>query len=101
MIDADDLVHRPSELRGAEGPSFFQQEVVNVFQADGSELSEDIQRIQKFLEIDKADFPRPFLALDDCFECVGSGAMAAASVEEDKVDLFTDDAIFARAAWTL
>jgi hypothetical protein len=97
MVDTDDLVHSPGELRRAERPTFFETEVINVFQPDRGELPKNVEWIEKFLEIDETNFPRPLLLFDDCFERVGGGAMATARVEVNKVDFLQDAAIFARA----
>jgi hypothetical protein len=97
MVDPDDLVHAPRELGRAERPTFFETEVINVFQPDRGEFSKNVEWIEKFLEIDETNFPRPLLMVDDCFERVGGGAMATARVEVDKVDFLQDAVIFARA----
>jgi hypothetical protein len=97
MVDADDLVHRPRQLRRPERPAFLETEVINVFEPDGGEFSKNVEGIQQFLQIDESNFPRPLLMFDDCLERVGGGAMTTARVEVDKVDFLQDAAIFARA----
>src|SRR5271166_752233 len=52
MIEADDLVHSPGELRRAERPTFLETKVVDVFQPDRREFSKNVEWIEKFLEID-------------------------------------------------
>ena|SRR5690242_19816792 len=95
MIDADDEVHRGGELRRSQRPAFFQEQVVDVLQAESGVLAEDIERVEHFLKVDQTDVPRALLLLDDRLQRIGGGAMAAAGVEKDEVNLLMDAAILA------
>jgi hypothetical protein len=48
---------------------------------------DEVDGTQQILNMDEPDFPRPPLLVDDGFQRSGSGAMAAAGIEEHEVNL--------------
>ena len=96
MIQTNQPVHRDGQLRRAERPAFFQQQVVDVLQADAGVLAENVERIEHFLQIHQPDFPRAPLLLNNRLERVSGRAMAAAGFEEDEISLFCPTSVCQR-----
>ena len=87
MEQPDHHVHCGRELPRTERPPLFQHQIVNVLHPQPRELTENVQRIQRFLQVNHADFDRPALALHDFAERIGRRPMAAAGVEKDEIEL--------------
>ena len=91
-------MHAHHQLRRAERPTFLQHQVVDVLQADPGELAEDIDFIQHFLQVDQADSNGRACCSIDLLKRVGGGAMPAARVEVDEVELLHSLMIVPRTA---
>ena len=89
VVHADEAVHKYRHLGRTEGPAFLQHDVVDILHPDACVFAKNVERIEDFLEIYQADFPGPPLLFNDCFQCVGGGAMPAPRVEEDEVKLLS------------
>ena len=88
MEQADHPVHADHQLRRAQRPALLEQQVVNVLQAQAGELAEDVHGVQHFLQVDQADFERPSSAAPSPgLQRIGRGAMAAAGVEVEEIEL--------------
>ena len=74
------------QLSAAQRPAAAQHPVVEVLDPYAGVFLEDIQRVEQFLQIDQANFPRTFLRLNGHLQGRGCRAMAAAGVEETKLD---------------
>jgi hypothetical protein len=81
--EADHPVHADHELRRTKRPTFLQQQVVNILQAQTGHLAEDVHGVQNFLQVDHADFKRLLLLLHHLAQGIGCRPVAAACVEID------------------
>ena len=84
MQEADEKLQYAHRLRRAERPTFLQHQVVEVLHAQAGQLAPPVNRIHQFLQIYQPDFP-PALFIHHQAESLGSGAMAAARIKENKV----------------
>ena len=85
MVQANQPMHEYGQLRRAECPAFFQQQIVDVLQANAGVLTKNVEGVENFLQIDEPDFPGPLLLLDHRLERGGRRPMPAARVEEYKI----------------
>ena len=64
VIRADDAVQDLQHGEGADREPLLQHLVVQIFSPDARQITEEIQRLQHFLQVDQADLPRPLLLFD-------------------------------------
>src|SRR5450631_383969 len=77
----DQELHSAGQLRGAQCPALVENQVVAILKANAEELAEEIELVERLLQIHQADFPWPPLLLDRLLQSVGGAAMAAAGIE--------------------
>jgi hypothetical protein len=74
-------------LRGTERPALGENQIVDVLQADASQLAENVQRVKDVLQIHQADIPLIAAALNDRLKSESRTAVAAARVKIDKIEV--------------
>src|SRR3954471_22654666 len=95
MVQPDHAMHKLQPLRRTEGPALRQHLVIDILQPEPGDLSKDVERIENFLQVDRADLPplaprRPALRIDYRFQRHSGGAMSPAGVEIDKINFLHD-----------
>src|SRR5580658_4547560 len=88
MEDADGQMHRRDQLRGAQCPAPPQHDVVDFLERNAGQLADDVDVVQEILDITRTRFPGPPLFADDGVESGDRGAMAAARVDVDEINLW-------------
>ena len=81
---ADEKLEHAHGLRGAERPAFLQHQVVEVLHAQAGQLAHPVDGVEQFLQVHQPDLP-PALFFHNQAESLGSGAVAAARIKENKV----------------
>src|SRR6266478_401055 len=57
VVESNYPVHEPQSLGGAQRPTLRQHLVVNVFETDTSDFTEDIEGVEDLLQVHQAYFP--------------------------------------------
>src|SRR5665213_3413526 len=86
MIGADYSMHQRKQLGGPQRPATPQDQVIDILQADSREFTEDVDFVEKLLEIHETHVPAALLTVNDVTERIGGAAVAAAGVEEHQFE---------------
>ena len=86
VIHANDRLQHAHDLRAAQRPAALQHRVVNVLDADAGVFPDNVERIEQFLQVREANFPRTPLRLNGHLQGCGGRAMAAPGVEETELN---------------
>src|SRR5215470_10682542 len=87
MKQSDEPLHPARQLRRAQRPAFVEHQVVAILEAHAEELAENIQLVERLLEMHQADLPWVLLLLDHFLQRIRGGAVSAAGVKVEEVDL--------------
>src|SRR6266851_4416338 len=86
MEEPDQELHAAQQLRRAERPAFVEHQVVAILQAHPEELAKNVQFVERLLDVDQVDSPRPLLPLDDFLQSIRGTPVTSAGVEIKQVD---------------
>ena len=86
MVEPDGELQHAHDLRAAQRPAAPEHQVVNVLHAHAGERTNEVQRVQMFLQIEEMNVPGAILGINDGLQCRGGAAMAAAGVKIDELD---------------
>src|ERR1700684_2435045 len=86
VVQPNHSVNEHQPLPGPERPALGQHQVIDIFQADPGQLTENIERMQHLLQVHEAYVPGDFLLLAYRFRRRRGGPMPSTGVKVDEIN---------------